>query len=127
MSAFKSSKSMLLSALVFAVLLFDCGLFQTAVSRSVSYDSKALIIDGKRRILQSGSVHYPRTTPDVSCYFSLFFVYVNWFEVVKDANGLCVGLKVWPEIIGKAKEGGIDVIETYVFWNYHEPVKGEVY
>ncbi|XP_047957097.1 beta-galactosidase 8-like isoform X1 [Salvia hispanica] len=98
MSAFKSSKSMLLSALVFAVLLFDCGLFQTAVSRSVSYDSKALIIDGKRRILQSGSVHYPRTTPDV-----------------------------WPEIIGKAKEGGIDVIETYVFWNYHEPVKGEYY
>lgn len=67
MSAAESSKSMLLSALVFAVLLFDCGSFQTAVARSVSYDSKALIIDGKRRILQSGSVHYPRTTPDVSC------------------------------------------------------------
>ncbi|KAG6393980.1 hypothetical protein SASPL_144556 [Salvia splendens] len=98
MCAAESSKSMLLSALVFVVLLFDCGLFQTAVSRSVSYDSKALIIDGKRRILQSGSVHYPRTTPDV-----------------------------WPEIIGKAKEGGIDVIETCVFWNYHEPVKGEYY
>lgn len=36
-------------------------------------------------------------------------------------------LKVWPEIAKKAKEGGLDVIETYVFWNYHEPVKGEVY
>ncbi|KAL8496341.1 hypothetical protein ACS0TY_020156 [Phlomoides rotata] len=36
-------------------------------------------------------------------------------------------LKVWPEIIGKAKDGGLDVIETYVFWNYHEPVRGEYY
>lgn len=36
-------------------------------------------------------------------------------------------MQVWPEIIEKAKEGGIDVIETYVFWNYHEPVKGQVY
>lgn len=35
-------------------------------------------------------------------------------------------LKVWPGIAKKAKEGGLDVIETYVFWNYHEPVKGEV-
>lgn len=36
-------------------------------------------------------------------------------------------MQVWPEIINKAKEGGLDVIETYVFWNYHEPVKGQVY
>lgn len=34
---------------------------------------------------------------------------------------------MWPELIRKSKEGGLDVIETYVFWNYHEPVKGEVY
>ncbi|KAK6124416.1 hypothetical protein DH2020_041836 [Rehmannia glutinosa] len=76
----------------------SCKFCQTAVSTSVAYDSKALVIDGKRRILQSGSVHYPRTTPEV-----------------------------WPEIIRKAKEGGLDVIETYVFWNYHEPVRGEYY
>ena len=40
----------------------------------------------------------------------------------------CFGgtMQVWPEIINKAKEGGLDVIETYVFWNYHEPVKGQV-
>lgn len=35
-------------------------------------------------------------------------------------------MQVWPEIIKKSKEGGLDVIETYVFWNYHEPVKGQV-
>lgn len=60
-----------LSALALAILLFD---FQTAVSTTVTYDSKALIIDGKRRILQSGSVHYPRTTPDVSLASYLYFI-----------------------------------------------------
>ena len=34
---------------------------------------------------------------------------------------------MWPDIIKKSKEGGLDVIETYVFWNYHEPVKGKVW
>lgn len=30
---------------------------------------------------------------------------------------------MWPELIRKAKEGGLDAIETYVFWNGHEPRK----
>uniref|UniRef100_A0A1D1YC75 Beta-galactosidase n=2 Tax=Anthurium amnicola TaxID=1678845 RepID=A0A1D1YC75_9ARAE len=34
---------------------------------------------------------------------------------------------MWPELIRKSKEGGLDVIETYVFWNYHEPVRGQYY
>ncbi|KAF3670689.1 putative ADP-ribosylation factor GTPase-activating protein AGD5-like, partial [Capsicum annuum] len=72
--------------------------FERGASTTVTYDHKALVIDGERRILQSGSVHYPRTTPEI-----------------------------WPEIFRKAKEGGLDVIESYVFWNYHEPVKGEYY
>ncbi|KAK1391192.1 hypothetical protein POM88_019370 [Heracleum sosnowskyi] len=80
------------------VLVFQVLWFERGISVKVTYDHKALIIDGKRRILQSGSVHYPRTTPEV-----------------------------WPQIIQKAKEGGLDVIESYVFWNYHEPVKGEYY
>lgn len=33
---------------------------------------------------------------------------------------------MWPDLIAKAKEGGVDVIETYVFWNGHQPVKGQV-
>ena len=32
---------------------------------SVTYDRKALIINGHRRILFSGSIHYPRSTPQV--------------------------------------------------------------
>ncbi|XP_031399214.1 beta-galactosidase 8-like [Punica granatum] len=69
-----------------------------ALGTTVTYDSRALVIDGKRRVLQSGSIHYPRSTPEV-----------------------------WPELIRKAKEGGLDVIESYVFWNYHEPVRGQYY
>ena len=33
---------------------------------------------------------------------------------------------MWPDLIAKSKEGGVDVIETYAFWNGHEPVKGQV-
>lgn len=35
-------------------------------------------------------------------------------------------LQMWPSLIAKCKEGGADVIETYIFWNGHEPVKGQV-
>ncbi|KAK6143379.1 hypothetical protein DH2020_023727 [Rehmannia glutinosa] len=62
----------------------------------VTYDSRSLIINGTRQLLFSGSIHYPRSTPEM-----------------------------WPEIIRKAKEGGLNVIQTYVFWNIHEPVQGQ--
>ncbi|XP_024986389.1 beta-galactosidase 9 isoform X2 [Cynara cardunculus var. scolymus] len=64
---------------------------------NVSYDHRALIIDGQRRMLVSAGIHYPRATPEM-----------------------------WPDLIAKSKEGGADVIETYVFWSGHEPVKGQV-
>ncbi|KAM7250323.1 hypothetical protein ACFE04_022206 [Oxalis oulophora] len=62
---------------------------------TVTYDSKALLINGQRRILFSGSIHYPRSTPDM-----------------------------WDGLIQKARDGGLDVVETYVFWNVHEPSPG---
>ncbi|WOK95772.1 beta-galactosidase 2 isoform X1 [Canna indica] len=68
------------------------------VSAAVSYDHKALIIEGRRRILISGSIHYPRSIPEM-----------------------------WPDLIQKAKDGGLDVIQTYVFWNGHEPSPGKYY
>nr|AYP70305.1 beta-galactosidase 2 [Actinidia deliciosa] len=82
----------------FVILVFEGYFCERGLSATVTYDGKALVIDGKRRVLQSGSIHYPRSTPEV-----------------------------WPELIRKSKEGGLDVIETYVFWNYHEPVRGEYY
>ncbi|KAI5664695.1 hypothetical protein M9H77_24018 [Catharanthus roseus] len=68
----------------------------SSVRATVSYDDKAFIINGKRRILISGSIHYPRSTPEM-----------------------------WPDLIQKAKDGGLDVIQTYVFWNGHEPSPGK--
>ncbi|KAK1377747.1 Beta-galactosidase [Heracleum sosnowskyi] len=70
--------------------------FLYSVDASVSYDNKAIIINGQRRILISGSIHYPRSTP-----------------------------QMWPDLIQKAKDGGLDVIQTYVFWNGHEPSPGK--
>ncbi|MCE5167411.1 hypothetical protein HAX54_000935 [Datura stramonium] len=33
---------------------------------------------------------------------------------------------MWPDLIQKAK-GGVDMIQTYVFWNGHEPEQGKYY
>lgn len=79
-------------------MTLGCEYFERGAAVTVTYDSKALVIDGERRVLLSGSLHYPRATPEV-----------------------------WPDLIRKCKEGGLDVIETYVFWNSHEPEQGKYY
>ena len=38
----------------------------------------------------------------------------------------CCELQMWRDLIQKAKDGGLDVIQTYVFWNGHEPSPGKV-
>ncbi|XP_020106800.1 beta-galactosidase 15 isoform X2 [Ananas comosus] len=63
---------------------------------NVSYDHRALLVGGERRMLIAAGIHYPRATPDM-----------------------------WPGLIAKSKEGGADVIQTYVFWNGHEPIRGQ--
>ena len=37
------------------------------------------------------------------------------------------GMQMWPALIQKAKDGGLDVIQTYVFWNVHAPSPGRVF
>ncbi|KAG7544451.1 Glycoside hydrolase 35 catalytic domain [Arabidopsis suecica] len=34
-------------------------------------------------------------------------------------------LDMWPSIIDKARIGGLNTIQTYVFWNVHEPEQGK--
>ncbi|KAI4379584.1 hypothetical protein MLD38_005862 [Melastoma candidum] len=84
------SHSQLLLFLAAILLLSQCPAYAT----DVSHDGRAITIDGKRRILLSGSIHYARSTAEM-----------------------------WPDLIKKAKDGGVDAIETYVFWNLHEPVR----
>lgn len=79
----------------FAFLVLSVILAVGVVECGVTYDHKALVINGERRILISGSIHYPRSTAEM-----------------------------WPDLIKKAKDGGLDVIQTYVFWNMHEPSPG---
>ncbi|XP_077249768.1 beta-galactosidase 3-like [Tasmannia lanceolata] len=69
-----------------------------SLASNVTYDHRSLIIDGQRKLLISASIHYPRSVP-----------------------------AMWPGLIATAKEGGIDVIETYVFWNGHELSPGNYY
>ncbi|KAF6984828.1 hypothetical protein CFC21_002778 [Triticum aestivum] len=67
-----------------------------AARGEVTYDGRALVVDGTRRMLFSGEMHYTRSTPEM-----------------------------WPKLIASARKGGLDVIQTYVFWNVHEPVQGQ--
>ena len=63
-----------------ALLLALLCLAGTSAATNVTYDHRALVIDGVRRVLVSGSIHYPRSTPDVrpalSCSVSLVFFLV---------------------------------------------------
>ncbi|KAK8522219.1 hypothetical protein V6N13_115195 [Hibiscus sabdariffa] len=97
----------LLSTLLIAYCVADVGNATTAgdedeirvegtVSQGVTYDARSLIVNGKRELLFSGAIHYPRSTPDM-----------------------------WPDLMEKARQGGLNTIETYIFWIEHEPVKGQ--
>jgi len=35
-------------------------------------------------------------------------------------------MQMWPILLDNARRGGINVIQTYVFWNAHEPQQGQV-
>lgn len=52
------------------------------VQCSVTYDRKAILINGQRRVLFSGSIHYPRSTPEVHISPSFFVFLVGMFEVL---------------------------------------------
>lgn len=69
----------LLNCLGLAVLAL--ALFSSAEKLSVSYDGRALRINGQRKIIISGSIHYPRSTPEVlfSCFFCFFIIFFLFF------------------------------------------------
>ncbi|KAK4441166.1 Beta-galactosidase 8 [Sesamum alatum] len=83
-------------AAVFVQFLLWALTLPSCFGGNVTYDHRGLVIAGKRRVLVSGSIHYMRSTP-----------------------------QMWPDLIQKSKDGGLDVIQTFVFWNLHEPVRGQ--
>ena len=59
-------------------------------SYTVSWDSRSMRLNGNAVLLQSGSIHYPRSTPSQ-----------------------------WPHLFAEARAAGLNTIECYVFWNFH--------
>ena len=62
---------------------------------SIGYTNQSFVIDGRRIWLVSGAIHYPRVPRDL-----------------------------WRSRLRAAREAGLNCIETYVFWNAHEPEPG---
>lgn len=62
---------------------------------SIGYTNQSFVIDGRRTWLVSGAIHYPRVPRDL-----------------------------WRSRLRAAREAGLNCIETYVFWNAHEPEPG---
>ena len=67
-------------------------------SYTVTYDERSFLINDKRTIILSGSVHYPRSTPGM-----------------------------WDHIFEEMVEDGLNAVEIYVFWNIHEFKRGQEY
>lgn len=63
------------AAKVFSLLLLFISSWEIcSVKSTVTYDRKGLIINGQRRILFSGSIHYPRSTPEVFAIIAIVTV-----------------------------------------------------
>lgn len=63
----------------------------------IRYDSQCFTIHGRDTFIYSASFHYCRTPKEL-----------------------------WRDRMMKLKLAGFNTIETYAFWNYHEPVEGSV-
>ena len=48
-----------------AAAVLAVALLAASAAAAVTYDRKAVVVNGQRRILLSGSIHYPRSTPEV--------------------------------------------------------------
>ncbi|KAI7724946.1 hypothetical protein M8C21_033360, partial [Ambrosia artemisiifolia] len=60
------------------------------ITGNAVYDHRAVVIDGRRRVLVSGSIHYPRSAPDAKSKDLVKFI-----KLVADA-GLYVNLQIGP-------------------------------
>ncbi len=77
--------------------LLPAGQMQFENPQIIRYDAKCFTINGHDTLVMSGAFHYPR------CPKAL-----------------------WRDRLQKFKLAGFNTIETYVFWNYHEPQEGKV-
>lgn len=67
-----------------------------AARDAIHFDGKGFVVKGKRTFINSGSIHYPR-----------------------------VPSPLWRDRLLRLKRGGFNTVETYAFWNFHEPRENE--
>ncbi|CEM10807.1 unnamed protein product [Vitrella brassicaformis CCMP3155] len=63
---------------------------------TVTYNSSSLLIDGRPSLILSAGIHYPRASAGE-----------------------------WDRIFRYIKAAGFNAIQSYVFWNIHEPIEGQ--
>jgi hypothetical protein len=61
-------------------------------SIEVAYDKRSILLNGTRALFLSGSIHGPRGTPET-----------------------------WATALDSAVANGLNMVQVYVFWNYHRP------
>lgn len=67
-----------------------------AAMDAIRFDGKGFVVNGKRTFISSGSIHYPR-----------------------------VPSPLWEDRLLRLKRCGFNTVETYAFWNFHEPRENE--
>ncbi|UWZ82092.1 glycoside hydrolase family 35 protein [Occallatibacter riparius] len=89
-------KAMMGTALLSGVVALNCGvLAQAPRTLPVTIEGDHFVRDGKPYQIISGAIHYPR-----------------------------VPREYWRDRLQKARAMGLNTVETYVFWNLHEPQPG---
>jgi beta-galactosidase len=63
---------------------------------AIDFDDKGFIVNGRHTYLASGSIHYAR-----------------------------VPHELWADRLLRLKQAGFNCVQTYVFWNFQEPVKNQ--
>ena len=61
---------------------------------TVTYDRRSIRLNDQPVTFLSGSIHYPRSTPGM-----------------------------WPQLMKQAAADGLNMIQIYVFWNWHQPTE----
>ena len=86
-------------AAMLAVSRANDGIFppSPAAAAVINFDGKGFLINGKREFIASGSIHFPR-----------------------------VPRELWHERLLQLKRAGFNTVESYIFWNYHETLEGQI-
>ena len=81
------------------------------------------MLNGARSIFLSGAVHYPRATPAMwpAIAASAKKLGLNMVEVRASPASLAAMART-----ARAHAQGPPALQTYAFWNVHEPVQGEL-